>query len=111
MHEAVEGTGGLCGGIFIDEAFEHACKSRLGRRWDRLSKAGIKEIIKGDWEQAIKRQFRPQNSSKEYIVSIPAEAFGKTKLDDLTREPFIKQGRIHFSRYKTISSCGYYCGS
>ncbi|KAL3455943.1 hypothetical protein BJX64DRAFT_53416 [Aspergillus heterothallicus] len=97
MHEAVEGTGGLCGGIFIDEAFEHACKSRLGRRWDHLSKAGIKEIIKGEWEHAIKPQFKPQSSKKEYIVSIPAEAFGKTSLDDMSREPYIKKGRIHFS--------------
>ncbi|KAL6232783.1 hypothetical protein BDW75DRAFT_216790 [Aspergillus navahoensis] len=97
MHEAVEGTGGLCGGIFIDEAFERACKSRLGRRWDHLSKAGIKEIIKGEWEHAIKPQFKPQGSKKEYIVSIPAEAFGKNSLDDMSREPFIKKGRIHFS--------------
>lgn len=118
MHEAVEGTGkyinplllfflncigGLCGGIFIDEAFEHACKSRLGRRWDHLSKAGIKEIIKGEWEHAIKPQFKPQSSKKEYIVSIPAEAFGKNSLDDMSREPFIKKGRIHFSRYAQIS--------
>ncbi|KAL4864901.1 hypothetical protein BDV12DRAFT_200620 [Aspergillus spectabilis] len=97
MHEAVEGTGGLCGGIFIDEAFERACKSRLGRRWDHLSKAGIKEIIKGEWEHAIKPQFKPQSSKKEYIVSIPAEAFGKNSLDDMSREPYIKKGRIHFS--------------
>ncbi|KAL4807449.1 hypothetical protein BDV18DRAFT_167977 [Aspergillus unguis] len=97
MHEAVEGTGGLCGGIFIDEAFEVACKSRLGRRWDHLSKAGIKEIIKGEWEHAIKPQFKTAGAKKEYIVSIPAEAFGKNSLDDMSREPFIKKGRIHFS--------------
>ncbi|KAL4949243.1 hypothetical protein BDW69DRAFT_77289 [Aspergillus filifer] len=96
MHEAVEGTGGLCGGIFIDEAFERACKNRLGRRWDHLSKAGIKEILKGEWEHAIKPQFKPSASKPEYTVSIPAEAFGKNSLDDLSREPFIKKGRIHF---------------
>ncbi|OLN95475.1 Heat shock 70 kDa protein 12B [Colletotrichum chlorophyti] len=96
MREAVEGTGGLCGGIFIDEAFERACKSRLGRKWDRLSKAGIKEIIKGEWETAIKPQFNPTAKGKEYVVSIPAEAFGKSSLDDLSREPVIKNGRIHF---------------
>ncbi|KAL4791055.1 hypothetical protein BDV19DRAFT_381825 [Aspergillus venezuelensis] len=96
MHEAVEGTGGLCGGIFIDEAFERACKTRLGRRWDHLSKAGIKEILKGEWEHAIKPQFKPSASKPEYTVSIPAEAFGKNSLDDLSREPFIKKGRIHF---------------
>lgn len=90
--------GGLYGGIFIDEAFEAMCKARLGRRWDRLSKAGIKEIMKGEWEHAIKPQFRPGNNAKEYIVGIPAEAFGKANLDDESREPIIKKGRIHFKR-------------
>ncbi|KAK0641359.1 hypothetical protein B0T16DRAFT_213993 [Cercophora newfieldiana] len=99
MSEAVEGTGGLCGGIFIDEGFESVCKARLGRRWDHLSKAGIKEIVKGDWERGIKPQFRGGNvdSLKEYIVSIPAEAFRNGNLDDVTRRPYIKKGRIHFS--------------
>ncbi|KAH6859112.1 hypothetical protein BKA58DRAFT_473205 [Alternaria rosae] len=96
MGEAVEGTGGLYGGIFIDEGFEAMCKARLGRRWDRLSKAGIKEVLKGEWEHAIKPQFKQGNDGKEYIVGIPAEAFGKTSLDDDSREPFIKRGRIHF---------------
>ncbi|KAF2500102.1 actin-like ATPase domain-containing protein [Lophium mytilinum] len=97
LEEAVEGTGGLCGGIFIDEAFERMCKARLGRRWDHLSKAGIKEIMKGEWEHAIKPQFTPRNRKKEYIVRIPAEAFGKSSLDDTSRHPQIKNGRIHFT--------------
>jgi len=116
MGEAVEGTGtqedtpevvqhvtnrysgGLYGGIFIDEEFEALCKARLGRKWDRLSKAGIKEVMKGEWEHAIKPQFKQGNDGKEYIVGIPAEAFGKTSLDDDSREPIIKKGRIHFKR-------------
>ncbi|KAG5806493.1 hypothetical protein H9Q74_007373 [Fusarium xylarioides] len=98
MDEAVEGSGGLCGGIFIDEAFEYMIKNRLGRRWDRLSRAGIKELLKGEWELSIKPQFKPTNSSKEYLVSVPAEAFGKEKkLTDTAKEPYIKNGRIHFS--------------
>lgn len=96
MQEAVEGTGGLCGGVFVDEAFERMCKTRLGRRWDHLSKAGIKDIMKGEWEHAIKPQFKPGNTSKEYIVGIPAEAFGKSSLDDFSKQPLIKNGRIHF---------------
>ncbi|KAF9777765.1 hypothetical protein IL306_004333 [Fusarium sp. DS 682] len=102
MDEAVEGSGGLCGGIFIDEAFEYIIKNRLGRRWDRLSRAGIKELLKGEWELSIKPQFKPTNSSKEYLVSVPAEAFGKEKkLTDTTKEPYIKNGRIHFSELVT----------
>ncbi|KAM7191752.1 actin-like ATPase domain containing protein [Rhypophila sp. PSN 637] len=97
MREVVEGTGGLCGGIFIDEAFESLCKERLGRKWDRLSKAGVNEVMKGDWECGVKPQFKSGNVGKEYIVSVPAEAFVRSSLDDTTRMPFIKSGRIHFS--------------
>ncbi|RYP67404.1 hypothetical protein DL770_008631 [Monosporascus sp. CRB-9-2] len=88
---------GLCGGIFIDEAFEHMCKSRLGRRWDRLSKAGIKEIMKGEWEHAIKPQFKPLRNNKEYVIGIPAEAFTNSSLHDTSQQPVIKNGRIHFN--------------
>lgn len=52
--------------------------------------------MKGEWEHAIKPQFKLGNIAKEYIVGIPAEAFRNTSLDDESREPFIKKGRIHF---------------
>ncbi|KAK8014234.1 hypothetical protein PG990_007530 [Apiospora arundinis] len=100
LQEAVEGTvtGGLCGGIFIDHTFERMCKGRLGSKWDRLSKAGIKEIM-NTWEHGIKPQFKSSTTRKEYIIPLPAEAFrGKSSgsLDDKTREPYIKNGRIHY---------------
>ncbi|KAH8647092.1 hypothetical protein BGZ60DRAFT_521403 [Tricladium varicosporioides] len=99
MHEAVEGTGGLCGGIFIDQAFEDMCKSRLKRKWDRLSKAGIKGIMKNEWEVGAKAEFKPSNT-KSYIVTLPAEIkIGGEKLDDDKKEPIIKDGRIHFKSY------------
>ncbi|KAL2808589.1 hypothetical protein BJX63DRAFT_408776 [Aspergillus granulosus] len=98
LHEAVVGTGGLCGGIFIDEAFEAVCKHRLGRQWSNLSQAGIKEIMRGEWEYAIKPQYRPrENDNKMYIVSIPAEAFRGPSINDESRKPVIKNGRIHFA--------------
>ncbi|OTB06206.1 hypothetical protein M426DRAFT_55720 [Hypoxylon sp. CI-4A] len=97
VREAAEGTGGLCGGIFIDEAFERICKERLGEVWNRLDKIGLRDIMKEDWECGIKPQFKVSNSKKEYIVAIPAEAFpDKSSQTDLSREPRIKKGRIHF---------------
>ncbi|KAL4785486.1 hypothetical protein BJX76DRAFT_356042 [Aspergillus varians] len=96
MREAVEGRGGLCGGLLIDEAFEAICKRRLGRRWDNLSKKGINDVMRGEWEQYIKPQFKPGSSHGDWIVGIPAEAFEGSKLDDLSKQPYIKQGRIHF---------------
>ncbi|KAI2620987.1 actin-like ATPase domain-containing protein [Hypomontagnella submonticulosa] len=98
LHEAVVGTGGLCGGIFIDEAFEGICKARLGRQWSKLSQTGIKEIMKNEWEYAIKPQYRADDTTKkEYIVAIPAEAFKGASMNDDSRKPIIKEGRIYFS--------------
>lgn len=94
LHEAVIGTGGPYGGVFIDEAFESMCKSRLGCRWNKLTQNGIKEIMKNEWEYAIKPQFKLDNS--EYIVAVPAEAFEGSSLNDDSKEP-IKGGRIHFT--------------
>jgi hypothetical protein len=99
LQEAVEGTGGLCGGIFIDQAFEILCKNRLGSKWKLLSKTGIREIMRNEWEYGIKPQFHPVKVRKEYIVSLPAEAFrdlGPSALNDTSKEPHIKSGRIHF---------------
>jgi hypothetical protein len=94
-------TGGLCGGIFIDQVFESMCKNRLGRLWSRLSQAGIKKMMKDEWEYAVKPQFKLGNSKDEYIVAIPAEAFkgaSPDSMDDDTRLPVIRNGRIHFPR-------------
>ena len=74
------------------------CKSRLGRKWNKLSQTGIRDIMKSEWEYAIKPQFRLENATKEYIVAIPAEALEGSSLDDESRKPYIKSGRIHFAR-------------
>ncbi|KAK0371652.1 hypothetical protein CLIM01_11003, partial [Colletotrichum limetticola] len=96
MHEAVEGTGSLCGGIFIDEAFERACKARLSKRWNHLTGTGKKRIIRNEWEALIKPTFVPARTHQDYIVEIPAEAFSESDLNDFCKEPIIKNGRIHF---------------
>ena len=51
-----------------------------------------------EWEEGIKSKFNTDNRNREYIVSIPAEAVGKSGLNDHSRRPIIKDGRIHFSR-------------
>lgn len=54
-------------------------------------------MLKGDWELSIKPQYKPGNVNKEYVVSIPAEAYRKDNkmFNDMTKAPFIKNGRIH----------------
>ncbi|KAI0799127.1 hypothetical protein GGR55DRAFT_684312 [Xylaria sp. FL0064] len=99
LQEAVEGTGGLCGGIFIDQAFERICSSRLGSKWGCLTKRGVREIMKDQWEYGVKPQFRPGRKGKEHIISLPAEICtnGARDLNDTRRKPYIKNGRIHFT--------------
>ncbi|KAL4790417.1 hypothetical protein BDV19DRAFT_402038 [Aspergillus venezuelensis] len=110
MREAVEGRGSLCGGLLIDEAFEAICKRRLGRRWDNLSKKGINDVMRGEWEQYIKPQFTPGSTNGDWIVGIPAEAFDRSNLDDLSKQPYIKQGRIHFRERTAICRGAIYKG-
>ena len=74
------------------------CKNRLGGKWNKLSQTGIRDIMKSEWEYAIKPQFRLDNATKEYIVAIPAEALEGSDLNDESRKPYIKSGRIHFAR-------------
>ncbi len=91
--------GSLCGGIFIDEQFEHLCKQRLGRNWNNLSQAGIKTMIKAEWEYAYKPSYTGRDVNREFPVGIPAEALKGSDMNDLKRKPHIKDGRIHFSKY------------
>ncbi|KAF5654811.1 hsp70 family chaperone [Fusarium sp. NRRL 25303] len=99
MREAVLGQGELCGGVFIDEAFERICRERLGPTWKVLSRGGKNEIMKECWEYSIKPQFKTGNPDKVYTVTLPIEMFSnkpKQRFDDTSKEPFIKRGKIQF---------------
>lgn len=97
MEEAIGGTGGLYGSIFIDEAFENMAQRRLGAKWNNLSKTGVKELVKNEWQQNIKPHYKHlANSHRPYTVGIPAEAFSsKADMTDSSKEPQIKNGRFH----------------
>ncbi|KAI0521987.1 hypothetical protein F5B22DRAFT_512862 [Xylaria bambusicola] len=97
MEEAVEGEGGLCGGIFVDQAFEIKCKKCLGRRWDRLSKNDINDVMREDWERGVKPQFTP-SSNRDYPIRVPAGAFPDGKTSDDKCDPIIKNARMMFTK-------------
>ncbi|KAI1362877.1 hypothetical protein F5Y08DRAFT_329774 [Xylaria arbuscula] len=97
MEEAVEGEGGLCGGIFVDQAFEIKCKKCLGRRWDRLSKNDINDVMREDWERGVKPQFTP-SLDRDYPIRVPAGAFPDGKTSDEKCDPIIKNARMMFTR-------------
>ncbi|KAI0440363.1 hypothetical protein F4803DRAFT_527786 [Xylaria telfairii] len=96
MEEAVEGEGGLCGGIFVDQAFEIKCKKCLGRRWDRLSKNDINDMMREDWERGVKPQFMP-SLNRDYPIRVPAGAFPDGNTTDTKCDPSIKNARMMFT--------------
>ncbi|KAL8386330.1 hypothetical protein RB599_007955 [Gaeumannomyces hyphopodioides] len=98
VSEYVEGTGALCGGVFIDAAFKNICRERLESRWDALSKRGVRQILNVEWEYGIKPQFKASDSHKDFVVCIPAEAFAAsqpTVTTDISRQPIIVNGCMH----------------
>ncbi|KAI1204683.1 uncharacterized protein F4807DRAFT_454509 [Annulohypoxylon truncatum] len=96
MEEAVEGEGGLCGGIFVDQAFEVKCKKCVGRKWDRLSKNDINDVLREDWERGVKPQFTP-SLNRDYPIRVPACAFPDGKTSDTKCDPIIKNARMMFT--------------
>ncbi|KAK0616626.1 hypothetical protein B0T14DRAFT_433509 [Immersiella caudata] len=96
MHESAEGTGGLCGGIFIDEAYKDMFQHRLGDACS-LSEKGINQMMK-DWEREIKSDFGRGRANKRYFARLPFEDATKKfyMWDDTSEEPYIIQCSIQF---------------
>ncbi|KAF7168213.1 hypothetical protein CNMCM5623_001283 [Aspergillus felis] len=97
LHEAVEGDGSVCGGIFIDEDFIVQCKNRIGRKWSTFSPADIKTILSEEWEYAIKPRYGEDESCNEYPVSIQQGSVSRAEFNDTSRKPYIRDGHIYFS--------------
>ncbi|KAK7917796.1 hypothetical protein PG985_011404 [Apiospora marii] len=94
LEEAVEGSGGLCGAIFIDQAFQRKVKKALGRKWDRLSKVDMNELMNNSWEYGPKHQFSLSHDMN-YVISIPSAAFVReSDRNDDQCDPPIKDGRM-----------------
>ncbi|KAF4434909.1 actin-like ATPase domain-containing [Fusarium acutatum] len=84
MRKAVLGQGELCGGVFIDEAFDRKCRERLGPTWKALSRGGKNEIMKSPG--SVHGHASERNGLQQTEAA----------LDDTTKEPLIKRGKIHF---------------
>ena len=89
--------GGLCCGIFVDEAIELMVQNRLKHKWNKLTQNGIIDIMKNEWEYIIKSQFRLNNrTTNEYHVVVSIEAFEDSNMNDFNRKPIMKNRRIIF---------------
>lgn len=56
--------GGLCGAVFVDNAFITLLKRKFGEEtWNRISASDLADIMGRDWETGIRHQFTGQPRS------------------------------------------------
>ncbi|KAH7414561.1 hypothetical protein DE146DRAFT_763391 [Phaeosphaeria sp. MPI-PUGE-AT-0046c] len=67
LKECVEGSGKLCGAIFLDQDFESLTSQQVGDAWN-VSEADKSELMRAQWENGIKRSFEGQDRSWKVIL-------------------------------------------
>ncbi|KAK8073412.1 hsp70 family chaperone [Apiospora phragmitis] len=93
-----DSSGGVCGAMFIDQAFERKVKKCLGRKWDRLSKLDINELMSNNWEYGPKHQFSLSHDIS-YVVTLPSATFSHDSHRNNDQcDPPIKEGRMVLTR-------------
>jgi hypothetical protein len=68
--ECVEGSGKLCGAVFLDQEFEALMKQVLGEAWN-IPDSVIKGFMNSQWENGVKRGFEGQD--KTWKITLPHE--------------------------------------
>ncbi|KAK3315444.1 hypothetical protein B0H66DRAFT_565375 [Apodospora peruviana] len=82
LSECVEGTGGLCGAVFLDQDFERWISKRLANVWGDISKSELKKMVNDCWEHGIKQQF--DGDDKEFTVTLPYSCAMRLNRPDIT---------------------------
>ncbi|KAK4198998.1 hypothetical protein QBC40DRAFT_282891, partial [Triangularia verruculosa] len=84
--EAVEGTGALCGAIFLDQEFEMLVREHIDPKiWEQVPAEEIQEMMNQSWEHGIKQQFTLNHGSERlWKVRLPARVVELTGKPDIT---------------------------
>ncbi|KAF5626264.1 Hsp70 chaperone protein [Fusarium tjaetaba] len=70
VKECVKGDGGLCGGVFLDEAFIKLIKNKVPKgTWNFVGHSDEKKFLNDQWEHGIKPQF--ENQPRTWPVDLP----------------------------------------
>jgi hypothetical protein len=70
LAECVEGSGKLCGAVFLDQDFEVLIKQLIGDAWN-VPEGVIKGMMNTQWENGVKRSFEGQD--KTWRITLPYE--------------------------------------
>ncbi|KAK4227814.1 hypothetical protein QBC38DRAFT_477037 [Podospora fimiseda] len=84
LSECAEGTGGLCGAVFLDQDFMSWLKqfSPLAPVWSKTPVKDLKRMIRDSWEHGIKQEFDGQD--KEFTIPLPYSCALQLNKSDLT---------------------------
>ena len=74
LAECVEGSGKLCGAVFLDQEFEALMKQVVGDAWN-VPESVIKTFMNSQWENGVKRGFEGQD--KSWKITLPHECVEK----------------------------------
>ncbi|KAH0438208.1 hypothetical protein CcaCcLH18_03475 [Colletotrichum camelliae] len=78
VREAVQGDGGLCGGVFLDEAFVDKLKEKVGvAEWNNVPHEEARKALNNDWENNIKTSF--VGDDEEFYFGLPTECHAPGK--------------------------------
>ena len=74
--ECVAGDGGLCGAVFLDEAFDNLLVEKVGEAaWKFVPAETVNKFRNEEWEHGIKKQFQDQD--QPWAVTLPDECQGQ----------------------------------
>ncbi|KAK4220587.1 actin-like ATPase domain-containing protein, partial [Podospora fimiseda] len=84
LSECAEGTGGLCGAVFLDQGFMSWLEqfSPLAPVWSKTPVKDLKLMIRDSWEHGIKQEFNGQD--KEFTIPLPYSCALQLNESDLT---------------------------
>ncbi|GJC92712.1 HSP70 family chaperone [Colletotrichum higginsianum] len=73
VREAIKGDGGLCGGVFLDEAFLNLIKEKVTpAAWAMVPNEEAANMLNCDWENGIKQRYEGQEN-RTWNVRLPPE--------------------------------------
>ena len=65
-------TGGLCGGIFVDENFEKFIRKKVGDdAWENADPDRKQKTMHDEWEHSIKRRFEGAHQNRPWLITLP----------------------------------------
>ncbi|KAK4227811.1 heat shock 70 kDa protein 12B [Podospora fimiseda] len=76
LSECVEGSGGLCGAVFVDRSFQNFLRTRLTFPiWDNIPSKEMKKFLNSEWEHGIKQEFAGEDEGP-FFLDLPPSCSG-----------------------------------